>query len=118
MKITLIVDTRPQIIKSQPIIKELLSHKAKVSIIHTGQHYDYEMSKSFFNKKGTPPPTHKKCACLTALRKYDLLEKRKGNFIFLSYFDFLHCKLKVLFTYTKNIGCWRNSIEFCNIKFC
>ena len=55
MKTTLIVDTRPQIIKSQPIIKELLSHKAKVSIIHTGQHYDYEMSKSFFNKKGTPP---------------------------------------------------------------
>jgi len=50
MKITLIVGTRPQIIKSQPIIKELLSHKAKVSIIHTGQHYDYEMSKSFFNE--------------------------------------------------------------------
>ena len=50
MKVTLIVGTRPQIIKSQPLIKELLSRKSKISIIHTGQHYDYEMSKVFFKE--------------------------------------------------------------------
>ncbi|HSD05589.1 MAG TPA: UDP-N-acetylglucosamine 2-epimerase (non-hydrolyzing) [Nitrosopumilaceae archaeon] len=46
----IIVGTRPQIIKSQPIIKEILSHKSKLSIIHTGQHYDYQMSKVFFEE--------------------------------------------------------------------
>lgn len=50
MKVALIVGTRPQIIKSQPLIKELISRKSKVCIIHTGQHYDYEMSKAFFSE--------------------------------------------------------------------
>ena len=50
MKIALIVGTRPQIIKSQPLIKEILSRKLKISIIHTGQHYDYQMSKAFFKE--------------------------------------------------------------------
>jgi UDP-N-acetylglucosamine 2-epimerase len=50
MKVILVVGTRPQIIKSQPIVKELLSKKMKLQIIHTGQHYDYEMSKSFFKE--------------------------------------------------------------------
>ncbi len=50
MKIAIIVGTRPQIIKSQPLIKEILSRKAKISIINTGQHYDYEMSKAFFKE--------------------------------------------------------------------
>jgi len=44
------VGTRPQIIKSQPLIKEILSRKSQISIIHTGQHYDYEMSKAFFKE--------------------------------------------------------------------
>jgi len=50
MKACIIVGTRPQIIKSQPLIKEILSHKSKLSIIHTGQHYDYNISKSFFKE--------------------------------------------------------------------
>ncbi len=50
MKVALIVGTRPQIIKSQPLIKEIIFRKLKISLIHTGQHYDYEMSKSFFKE--------------------------------------------------------------------
>lgn len=50
MKICLIVGTRPQIIKSQPIVREILSSSVKLSIIHTGQHYDHEMSKTFFKE--------------------------------------------------------------------
>ena len=50
MKVNLIVGTRPQIIKSQPIVKELLSKKIDLEIIHTGQHYDYKMSQSFFEE--------------------------------------------------------------------
>ncbi|CDI06465.1 non-hydrolyzing UDP-N-acetylglucosamine 2-epimerase [Candidatus Nitrosotenuis uzonensis] len=48
MKVCLIVGTRPQIIKSQPIVQELKRRKANIFIIHTGQHYDYEMSRVFF----------------------------------------------------------------------
>jgi len=50
MKVSIVVGTRPQIIKTQPIIKELLSRKVKINIIHTGQHYDYKMSKAFFDE--------------------------------------------------------------------
>jgi UDP-N-acetylglucosamine 2-epimerase (non-hydrolysing) len=58
MKVTLILGTRPQIIKSAPLI-----HLAKedsdinLQIIHTGQHYDYEMSKEFFDELNLPDPT-------------------------------------------------------------
>ena len=50
MKLCIIVGTRPQIIKSQPLINEILSKKIKLSIIHTGQHYDYQLSRSFFKE--------------------------------------------------------------------
>ncbi|MGI0042001.1 MAG: UDP-N-acetylglucosamine 2-epimerase, partial [Nitrosopumilaceae archaeon] len=50
MKFCIVVGTRPQIIKSQPIINELISRKKDFTIIHTGQHYDYEMSRTFFQE--------------------------------------------------------------------
>jgi len=56
MKVILIVGTRPQIIKSQPIVKELLSKKVDLEIIHTGQHYDYKMSRSFFEELSIKDP--------------------------------------------------------------
>ena len=56
MRLCIIVGTRPQIIKSQPIIKELLSRKTSLSIIHTGQHYDYQMSKIFFEEMNIRDP--------------------------------------------------------------
>jgi|SRR2546422_2471407 len=56
MKLCIIVGTRPQIIKSQPIIKEILARKLKLNIIHTGQHYDYQMSKVFFEEMKIKDP--------------------------------------------------------------
>lgn len=56
MKFCIVVGTRPQIIKSQPIIKEITARKQKLTIIHTGQHYDYEMSKSFFEEMKIKDP--------------------------------------------------------------
>lgn len=50
MKGCIVVGTRPQIIKSQPIIHEFLSQKIPLTIIHTGQHFDYNMSKTFFKE--------------------------------------------------------------------
>jgi UDP-N-acetylglucosamine 2-epimerase (non-hydrolysing) len=57
MKVFLILGTRPQIIKSASIIHEAAKNKSlKLEIIHTGQHYDYEMSKVFFDQFNLPDP--------------------------------------------------------------
>ena len=58
MKFCIVVGTRPQIIKTQPIIHELKSQKKSFSIIHTGQHYDYEMSRSFFKELDISKPDY------------------------------------------------------------
>jgi UDP-N-acetylglucosamine 2-epimerase len=50
MRVSIIVGTRPQIIKSQPLVFALKKRNCKLQIIHTGQHYDYQMSKAFFDE--------------------------------------------------------------------
>jgi len=54
-KIALVLGTRPQIIKSALLI-HYLSRDSEVDfiLIHTGQHYDYEMSRVFFEELGLP----------------------------------------------------------------
>lgn len=53
----LILGTRPQIIKSAPIIEEIQKHpEIELQLVHTGQHYDYEMSKTFFAELELPEP--------------------------------------------------------------
>jgi len=56
LKFCIIVGTRPQIIKTQPIISEILKTNSQLSIIHTGQHYDYKMSQIFFNELNIRKP--------------------------------------------------------------
>ena len=49
MKIASIVGARPQFIKIAPLCREFTYNKnIEHLIIHTGQHYDYMMSKVFF----------------------------------------------------------------------
>ncbi|NIR87037.1 UDP-N-acetylglucosamine 2-epimerase (non-hydrolyzing) [Candidatus Bathyarchaeota archaeon] len=59
MKVMPIVGVRPQIIKSAPIL-HLLKEDEEVTLqlIHSGQHYDFEMSKVFFNELDLPDPLH------------------------------------------------------------
>jgi len=53
----LVLGTRPQIIKSAPIVKVANRDKdVELEIAHTGQHYDYEMSKVFFEEMNLPDP--------------------------------------------------------------
>ncbi len=60
MKICNIVGARPQIIKAAALsraIKEIYNSQIQDIIIHTGQHYDINMSDVFFNEMGIPTPT-------------------------------------------------------------
>jgi UDP-GlcNAc3NAcA epimerase len=56
MKIVTVVGARPQFIKSAPVSKTLLKAGHKEYIVHTGQHYDYGMSRVFFEEMGIPEP--------------------------------------------------------------
>jgi len=50
LKVAVIVGTRPEIIKMAPIIKELGKRGADFFIVHTGQHYSYNMDEVFFKQ--------------------------------------------------------------------
>ncbi len=52
--IALILGTRPEIIKLSPLIRLLEKRKRPYFIIHTGQHYSYEMSRLFFKELSLP----------------------------------------------------------------
>jgi UDP-N-acetylglucosamine 2-epimerase (non-hydrolysing) len=51
-----IIGTRPGIIMFSPIIRECLKRKVNFFIIHTGQHYSYNMDKAIFNALDLPGP--------------------------------------------------------------
>jgi UDP-GlcNAc3NAcA epimerase len=56
MAIFLIVGTRPQIIKSAPILQEAMNQGLDIQLIHTGQHYDHYLSQLFFDELSPPEP--------------------------------------------------------------
>jgi UDP-GlcNAc3NAcA epimerase len=61
LKIVTIVGARPQIIKAAAIsraIKNNYTTQLEEVIVHTGQHYDENMSEVFFNQLQIPKPKH------------------------------------------------------------
>lgn len=59
MKIVTVVGARPQFIKAATVSREI-SHQDNVNemIVHTGQHFDDNMSEVFFNELDIPKPTY------------------------------------------------------------
>lgn len=53
---TIILGTRPEIIKLAPIIHEASRRDIPVHIIHTGQHYAPELDRNFFLELSLPEP--------------------------------------------------------------
>ncbi len=65
LKLLLVAGTRPNFMKLAPLVKSIQSHNARRSngelqidprIVHTGQHYDAQMSQVFFDELGIPTP--------------------------------------------------------------
>ena len=50
MKVAIIFGTRPEIIKMSPVIKECQARGIDYFLVHSGQHYSYELDKIFFEE--------------------------------------------------------------------
>ena len=59
MKIAVVIGARPQFIKAKRELDELNRiTQVTTTVIHTGQHYDYEMSRLFFDELDIPEPDY------------------------------------------------------------
>lgn len=57
MKIISIVGARPEFIQAAPVSRALRPAHHEI-LVHTGQHYDYQMSQAFFDELGIPAPDY------------------------------------------------------------
>jgi UDP-N-acetylglucosamine 2-epimerase (non-hydrolysing) len=57
MRIASVVGARPNFIKLAPVSREIRERFEEI-IIHTGQHYDYELDRIFFDELGIPSPDY------------------------------------------------------------
>jgi len=60
MRIVYVVGTRPNLVKTAPVVAALRARlpQGKHTIVHTGQHYDRMMSEVFMEELGVPAPDH------------------------------------------------------------
>ncbi len=56
MKVAIVVGTRPEIIKMAPLVRACVEREVPYLLLHTGQHYSYEMDGVFFEELGLPVP--------------------------------------------------------------
>jgi UDP-GlcNAc3NAcA epimerase len=59
VKVLSVVGNRPQFIKSGPVSVALRSAGIDEAVLHTGQHWDRELSEVFFEELGLPEPAYR-----------------------------------------------------------
>ncbi len=60
-KLLYVVGARPNFVKTAPVVEELRTRlgSSEHVLVHTGQHYDEEMSELFLQQLGMPAPNHR-----------------------------------------------------------
>jgi UDP-N-acetylglucosamine 2-epimerase (non-hydrolysing) len=48
MRTVIVLGTRPEIITMSPVIREFERRELDFFVVHTGQHYSYELDGAFF----------------------------------------------------------------------
>jgi len=99
MKIATIIGARPQFIKAAPVSRAIAEHNQSVSdpsqsitelIVHTGQHYDHNMSRIFFEEMQIPEPhinlgvgsnSHGKQSGEMRMRIEEILESESSDWV-------------------------------------
>jgi UDP-N-acetylglucosamine 2-epimerase (non-hydrolysing) len=90
MKICIVLGTRPEIIKMSPLIRYCKENNVDHFIIHTGQHYSYNMDKIFFEELELDAPKYnlnsgssefRKQIGLMSVRIKEILVKEKPDFV-------------------------------------
>jgi UDP-N-acetylglucosamine 2-epimerase (non-hydrolysing) len=56
MRIIHVIGARPNFMKAAPVIRALAAYPVEQIVVHTGQHYDFNMSDVFFQQLGMPAP--------------------------------------------------------------
>jgi UDP-N-acetylglucosamine 2-epimerase len=59
MRVLSVVGNRPQFVKSAPVTVALREAEIEEVVVHTGQHWDSEMSQVFFDELAIPAPAHR-----------------------------------------------------------
>jgi UDP-N-acetylglucosamine 2-epimerase len=91
MKIVSVVGARPEFIQAAPVSRALrATNRHQEMLVHTGQHYDYQMSQTFFDELGIPAPdynlevgsgSHAKQTAEMLTRMEDVLLKEKPDLV-------------------------------------
>ncbi|MCG6957195.1 MAG: UDP-N-acetylglucosamine 2-epimerase (non-hydrolyzing) [Gemmatimonadetes bacterium] len=58
MRTLVVAGARPNFMKVAPILRTLRDRGEPAILLHTGQHYDYQMSAAFFEQLGIPEPDY------------------------------------------------------------
>jgi len=57
-KIMIVMGTRPEVVKMAPVIRALEEGGQEFIVVHSGQHYDYNLSLQFIEELGLAKPRY------------------------------------------------------------